>query len=181
MASRRSEVSPQLGEAFDQLAGSVDPAMVVVTASTGGHDSGCLVGFHSQTSIDPRRWSVWISRANHSHDVITRASLVGVHFLSEREHELARLFGTTTGDEIDKFSRCATIRRMDVPMLADCPSWMIGSVCGRHTDGDHTCVVLAPVAVGEGELDPLRLAAVADLEPGHPVEGRRSGCSKENR
>ncbi|MEZ5245639.1 MAG: flavin reductase family protein [Acidimicrobiales bacterium] len=162
-----------VGPAFDRLAAAVDPAMVIVTASLDGNDAGCLVGFHGQSSIDPRRWSVWISRANHSHDIIVGASRIGVHFLADGDHELARLFGATTGDEIDKFARCETVHRLGVPMLADCGSWLVGTRCGRHTDGDHTCVVVEPLIVGDADLHrPLRLADVDDVEPGHPVDGR---------
>lgn len=157
-----------LDAAFDDLAGFVDPAMVIVTANDGDADAGCLVGFHSQTSISPRRWGVWISRANQTHDVVMRAGRVGIHFLSADDRELAEVFGGETGEEVDKFASDDVVRRLGVPMLAACRAWMVGDVVGRHADGDHTCVVVAPTSAGERVPDrPLRLADVDDIEPGH--------------
>ena len=157
-----------LDAAFDDLAGFVDPAMVIVTANDGDADAGCLVGFHSQTSISPQRWGVWISRANRTHEVVMRAERVGIHFLSAADRELAELFGGETGDEIDKFASCDVVRRHGVPMLASCHAWMVGDVVGLHADGDHTCVVVAPAAIGENVPErPLRLADVDGIEPGH--------------
>jgi flavin reductase (DIM6/NTAB) family NADH-FMN oxidoreductase RutF len=76
--------------------------MIVVTASYGDERAGCLVGFHSQCSIAPVRYAVWLSRANYTCRVALQASHVGIHFLSREDESLARLFGEQTGDEIDK-------------------------------------------------------------------------------
>lgn len=170
---RASTTGEDLDAAFDALAERVDPALVIVTATTDDHDSGCLVGFHGQTSIEPRRWTVWISRDNHSHPVVTRARYVGVHFLDPDHRPLAELFGTTTGDEVDKFAHCATVRRRGVPMLADCDAWLLGEVRLRFVaDGDHTGLSLAPVEVADPAPggEPMRFSAAADMQPGHPPE-----------
>ena len=43
------------------IVAGLDAAMVVVTVAVGDERDGCLVGFHSQSSIDPRRYVVWLS------------------------------------------------------------------------------------------------------------------------
>ena len=39
--------------AFDRLMADADPAMIVLTTAAAGERAGCLVGFHSQISIEP--------------------------------------------------------------------------------------------------------------------------------
>ena len=64
---------------FDELVGSLGPAMVVVTTAAGGLRAGCLVGFHSQCSIEPRRYAVWLSKLNETYRVAQRAEMFAVH------------------------------------------------------------------------------------------------------
>ena len=56
-------------EPFQEMVAGLDIPMFVVTAASGGERSGCLVGFSTQTSIDPPRFLVCISRANHTFGV----------------------------------------------------------------------------------------------------------------
>ena len=58
-------------DAFDVILASLDSPLVVVTAGADsealeGERAGCLVGFHSQSSVSPERFSVWLSKANHT-------------------------------------------------------------------------------------------------------------------
>ena len=68
---------------FDEMVADADPSMVIVTTVVGDERSGCLVGFHSQCSIDPPRYAVWISKANHTHGVAERADTFAVHLVPE--------------------------------------------------------------------------------------------------
>jgi hypothetical protein len=79
--------------------------MPVVTTSSDHERAGCLIGFPAQSSIDPARYVMWQSKANHTFRVGVHARYFGVHFLSEEDMELARLFGTESGDEVDTFAR----------------------------------------------------------------------------
>lgn len=49
---------------FDTLIGSLDYPMFIVTTAAGDDVAGCLVGFATQTSIDPPLVLVCLSRAN---------------------------------------------------------------------------------------------------------------------
>jgi flavin reductase (DIM6/NTAB) family NADH-FMN oxidoreductase RutF len=157
---------------FKELAAWHNPSMMVVTTHHESEDAGCLVGFHSQSSIDPPRWAVWISKANHTYPVISDAPHVAVHFLGAEEHEIARRFGAETGDSTDKFSDIGHSRRRGVPVLDDCERVLF---CRRietiDTGGDHVCLVLDPVECGipgRPSGGPLRYESVADVVPGHP-------------
>ena len=155
---------------FDALVSRLDPAMVVVTTAQGGERSGCLVGFHTQSSIEPRRYSLWLSRANHTYRVALLASHLAVHALTEDDRDVADHFGSLTGDDVDKFAGLAwTPGPGGVPLLDRCPHRMVVRRVTLVDDGsDHVCFVTEPVAAESGgPFRPLRLHGAADIDPGH--------------
>lgn len=168
---------------MDQLgaiATSLDPPMIVVTTAHDDDRAGCLVGFHAQTSIEPLRYGVWLSKANRTWRVSQLASHLAVHFLHADDHQLARHFGTLTGDDVDKFTDVAHQPGPGgVPVLEACSHVLVG----RRTTvldegGDHTCVILEPETVSWSTSDierfePLRLSAVDHLPPGHEAADRQ--------
>lgn len=163
------------------IATSLDPPMLVVTAASDHENAGCLVGFHSQTSIDPDRYGVWLSKANHTWRVAHLSTHLAVHFLHADDLDLARHFGTLTGDEVDKFAGVAhRLGPAGVPVLEACPHVLVGrrrEVIDSH--GDHSCVILEsesvswPSVTGE-RFRPLRLSEVDHLSPGHEAEERQA-------
>jgi flavin reductase (DIM6/NTAB) family NADH-FMN oxidoreductase RutF len=161
---------------YDTLVAGADATLVVVTASYRGERGGCLVGFHCQCSIEPARHAIWLSKANHTCRVALQASHLGVHFLGRDDHELARLFGEQTGDEVDKFERCDTVDGPHgVPLLDACPDRMVGRRRTSMDDGsDHICFVVEPVEVQRGADGrvPMRLSDASDLTPGHAAAER---------
>jgi flavin reductase (DIM6/NTAB) family NADH-FMN oxidoreductase RutF len=162
-----AELSTSLSGFLD----GVDYPMFVVTAQHDGDHAGCLVGFATQVSIDPARFLVGLSVANHTYHVARQATTLAVHLLARDQTELAALFGSETGDEIDKFTRC---RWHDGPggvrLLSDAPRWMTGSVLEQLPLGDHAGFVLDPLEVNrDGRSDFLTFEQVKDLSPGHPA------------
>lgn len=163
-------------EAFDDLAAAADPAMLVVTTSDGEERAGCLVGFHCQSSIDPPRYSVWLSKANHTYRVALHATHLALHFPGEEQHELAERFGTLTGDETDKFAGLVTESGPEgVPLLTDIPGRVVvRRVALLDEGGDHVCLTTEPVRVdGPAPRAPLRLSACTGIEPGHDNRERQ--------
>jgi len=161
--------------AFDQLMASLDAPMVIVTTAMGDERAGCLVGFHSQCSIEPRRYVVWLSKANHTYRVALRSEGLGVHLLSADEQDLAELFGSETGDAFDKFGLTAwEDGPFGVPLLSRCANRFVGRRIALLDEGsDHVCVVLEPVdARSVRRVDPIRLHDVSDVSPGHAAGER---------
>ncbi|GAA2770776.1 hypothetical protein GCM10019017_11360 [Streptomyces showdoensis] len=66
---------------FSAFTEQLDSPMYVVTAASPGGRGGCLVGFASQCSIDPPRFVVWLSTANHTYRVARAAEHLTVHLL----------------------------------------------------------------------------------------------------
>jgi flavin reductase (DIM6/NTAB) family NADH-FMN oxidoreductase RutF len=156
--------------AFERLVGHLDYPMFIVTAQAHGDRAGCLVGFASQTSIRPPRFLVGLSKRNHTYRVARDADHLAVHVLARQDAELARLFGGETGDEVDKFGRCAWhVGPQDTPILDGAVAWFVGKVLTRFDAGDHVGHILEPIAGDAPESfgDLVTFADVADLEPGH--------------
>lgn len=158
--------------AFDAVVAAADAPIYLVTLTAGDERAGCLVGFASQTGIDPARFLVCLSKANHTYRLAARADFLAVHLVGPEEADLAALFGSETGDETDKFARCAwRTGPHGVPVLRGAAGWFCGRILARHDFGDHVGLLLAP---GEGEAPRtgsavLRYHDVADMEPGHPA------------
>ncbi|MGW6570498.1 flavin reductase family protein [Streptomyces sp. NPDC054975] len=165
---------------LDGFTSKLDPTMYVVTATApDGERAGCLVGFASQSSIDPPRFVVWLSRANHTYRVACRSSHLTVHLLGPEQRGTARLFGEETGDAVDKFARVDwRPGEAGSPVLAHSPGWFTGTVEARLDGGDHVGFLLAPVAEGPAEEPPssedsrprlFLLSDAAHFSPGHPA------------
>ena len=133
---------------FDALVGGLDYPMFIVTATDGTHRAGCLIGFAAQCSISPPLFMAWLSVNNHTFTIARHTDTLAVHVLPREATELATLFGTRTGFEVDKFAHC---RWHDgpggVPLLDDCPTWFTGTVTDRHHTGDHLGMLLRVTTV----------------------------------
>lgn len=160
---------------LEQLTSQLDGPLIVVTATNQRERGGCVVGFHCQCSVDPGRFAVWLSKANHTFRVSWLADRLAVHFLTEADHDMAELFGTYTGDRVDKFELCDwQAGDGGVPLLDRCPNRFVGRRVALLDEGsDHVCIVLDPLEVSfAGPFRPLRHSHVQDLDAGHPAEER---------
>jgi flavin reductase (DIM6/NTAB) family NADH-FMN oxidoreductase RutF len=132
--------------AVHELIDELDYPMFIVTVAAGGERAGCLVGFATQCSIDPPRFLVCISDKNRTFRVARGADTLVVHLVPEHAEELAELFGSNTGDDIDKFERCSwTEGPGGAPVLDECGNWFAGRILERVPAGDHWAFLLEPV------------------------------------
>lgn len=156
---------------FGAFVEGLDYPMFVVTAYDGAEADGCLVGFATQTSIDPPRFLVCLSRANRTFRVAQGSEFLAVHVVGRDEHGMAERFGAETGDEVDKLAGIGwQAGPGGVPLLDDLPHRLVGRVNERLPLGDHVGHLLEPVAVHGGDAErPLMLHDTADIEAGHPA------------
>lgn len=159
---------------IDTFTDALDGPMYVVTAAFDGKQAGCLVGFASQCSIDPPRFTVWLSIANHTYRLAQEAEHLTVHLLHRDDRALAELFGGETGDRVDKFARVGwRPGEAGSPVLEQLSTWFTGRIEGRIEGGDHVGFLLAPVAVcppyGDQSPPLLRYRELRHLDPGHPA------------
>ena len=170
MAQAEHRVQPGR-ESFERTVALLDYPMFVVTTRSGDDLAGCLVGFTSQVSIRPSRFLVGLSKRNHTFRTADRgATHLAVHLLTREHRDLARLFGSETGDRTDKFARCSWWEGPHgLPILSGAPAWFVGRVLDRFDLGDHVGHLTEPVAghTGRSLTDLVTFSDVKDLEPGH--------------
>ncbi|WP_042364596.1 flavin reductase family protein [Streptacidiphilus neutrinimicus] len=157
---------------FEGFVQALDYPVHVVTAACSGERAGCLVGFAGQTSIDPPRFTVWLSKANRTYAVAARSAVLAVHTLPHDALALARLFGALTEDEgVDKFARTPwTPGPEGVPLLGGAAAWLVGRVLDRADWGDHVGFLLDPLDARQARPGPvLMYRQVRDLDAGHPA------------
>ncbi|MDX6678927.1 MAG: hypothetical protein QOE31_2979 [Solirubrobacteraceae bacterium] len=158
-----------VGETFTKLTRRLNYPIFIVTTAVGERREGCVIGFATQSSVDPGRFLACLSRENRTYRLAREADALAVHF-APRDGELVELFGGETGDEIDKFEHCAwRDGPHGMPILAACPNWFVGAILSRHDLGDHEGYLLDPVAAHCEPAEVLYFQDVKDLEPGHPA------------
>lgn len=170
-ATRSSKSDRSARQVLDRFAASLDYPMFVVTVRRHRRQDGCLIGFATQTSIDPPRLLVCLSRSNATTRTARRARYLGVHQLTGQQIDLARVFGAESGDWTDKFTDVAWYAGPHrVPLLGDAPTWLVGRVVKRFDVGDHRGFLLEPAASGDQHSESvLTFRAVASMDPGHPA------------
>lgn len=118
-----------LRRAFDDLMGTWDAPLLVVTVAHGDRVGGCLVGFHTQVSIRPHRYLVAMSPRNRTARLVAAATHVAVHVIPRDRRDIAERFGGHSGDDLDKFDgvgwRPGPGR---APVLADASAWFAGRI-----------------------------------------------------
>ena len=151
------------------LVSAIDYPMFIVTAAAGGERAGCLVGFATQCSVEPPRFLVCLSDKNRTYRVAQGTDVLVVHVVPAEAGELAELFGSETGDEIDKLERCEwRPGPAGTPVLVDCANWFAGRVLERLDAGDHQAILLEPFeAAGDDDVDAFTFHRARRIEPGH--------------
>lgn len=150
----------------------VDYPFYVVTACSPDADmSGCLAGFVTQCSIDPPNFLVCISKQNHTSAVAERSRGLGLHLLGDDQVGLARLFGESSGGDVDKFSDLDwRLGSTGAPLLVGTAVSMEGDVLGHFSVGDHEAFLLRAVrAVAGGSRGLLTYRGAPTLEPESPA------------
>lgn len=123
--------------------------MIVATARHGADRAGCLVGFHTQASVEPPRYLVCLSVKNHTYRTAVRSTHLGVHFLGQDQLAIAERFGTLCGADTDKFDGIECQEGPgDTPIISECAHWFVGAVVTTVDIDDHVAFALEPVASG---------------------------------
>lgn len=148
----------------------LDYPLFIVTVAVGERRDGCIIGFATQSSVRPVRFLACLSRANRTWRLAREASALAVHLVPRERRDIAELFGGETGDDVDKFARCEwSAGPRGLPILAACPSWLVGEIVSRHDLGDHEGYLLDPIDARREPGELLYFQAVKDIEPGHPA------------
>ena len=129
-----------------ELVSQLDYPMFIVTVTANGERAGCLIGFATQCSISPPRFLVCLSDKNRTFRVARGAGVMVVHLVPQDAEELAELFGSRSGDDVDKFEHCSwSPGPAGTPVLDGCRNWFAGRILERVPAGDHWAFLLHPI------------------------------------
>jgi flavin reductase (DIM6/NTAB) family NADH-FMN oxidoreductase RutF len=133
----------ELRAAFRRHAAGV---AIVTTASPSG-PIGFTATSVASVSAEPPLVSFNISRTASSWPAVSRARYVGVHVLGAHQEVLAQRFARSGEDRFAEPTRWTPGPRR-VPVLDDCPAWLVAAVEQRVPAGDHLIVVARVLHAG---------------------------------
>ncbi|MEV4489647.1 flavin reductase family protein [Micromonospora coxensis] len=161
------DLRPVDRELFRRLLRRQASTVAVVTAVARGTDPACLGGIgapvragftatsFTSVSLDPPLVSFCLGDASSSAPVLARAEHVAVHLLAADQREAARIFATSGVDRFAAY-RGWTVGPFGVPLLDGALARLLCRVVHRVPAGDHTLVIVEPLALGVGDDgDPL--------------------------
>lgn len=79
--------------------------LFVVTAASGGRESGCILNTAGQVTTSPAQISITINRQNFTHELLMNSGRFNLSIISEQAtFDLFRHFGFQSGRTVDKFA-----------------------------------------------------------------------------
>lgn len=86
--------------------------LFVLTAQSGGKDSGCIINTAGQVTSQPNRISIAVNKQNFTHDLVKQSGKFNISILSEEAvFDTFRRFGFQSGRDVDKFAGYGECRR----------------------------------------------------------------------
>ena len=86
--------------------------LFVLTAKEGDKDNGCIINTAIQAASAPNQISVCVSKANYTHDMITRTGEFTISVISkESDFSLFKHFGFQSGRDVNKFEAYESCNR----------------------------------------------------------------------
>jgi len=116
--------------------------VVIVTSKKGKEINGLTVAWVTQASFNPPLVIVSIGKERYTREFIEESKVFAINILSERQKDLAKLFGLHSGKTMNKFSKVEyETRKTGAPILKDCLAYLDCKVHKSIEVGDHIIYV----------------------------------------
>jgi len=120
-------------EIFDKLKSS----LTVVTTRDDKRINGCTVAWFARVSREPKLVMVSIAPERLTADMILKTGNFGVNILSEKQLDIAKLFGFNKGRDMNKFENTPYHINNGLPVIEDTAAFMGCTLYSIHKAGDH--------------------------------------------
>lgn len=121
----------------------------VVGVGDGVHRNAFTAAWITQVSFDPILIALSVNPGHVSYPMMLASRAFTVSILGIRQLEVARHFGTQSGDDVDKLAgQPWTTSVTGIPFLTNAVGYLVCQVTAEHPAGDHR-LVLARVIGGE--------------------------------
>ena len=78
--------------------------LFVLTAKRDNKDNGCIINTAIQAASEPNQVSIFVNKANYTHDMVKDTGEFTVSIISEKAtFDLFKRFGFQSGKDVDKF------------------------------------------------------------------------------
>ncbi len=119
--------------------------LFVLSARQDGRDNGCIINTATQVGDTPKRISIAVNKANHTHDMILATGVFNLSLLStDADFAIFRRFGFQSGRDTDKFQDLETVARSanGLTYITGCTNAVLsGKVISTVDCGSHTLFV----------------------------------------
>lgn len=119
--------------------------LFVLSARQDGKDNGCIINTATQVGDSPKRISIAVNKANHTHDMILATGVFNLSLLNtDADFAIFQRFGFQSGRDTDKFQGLETVARSTngLTYITDCTNAVLsGKVISTVDCGSHTLFV----------------------------------------
>jgi len=117
-------------------------AVFVVTGAAGEKTAGMTACWVSRVSHRPPLFAVAIHHGSHTRDVVAAGGCFCIHILCRDQVDLARRFGSVSGQQVDKLAGIPWRRgESGAPVLEGVLAYLDCRVVHQFEVGDHTLFV----------------------------------------
>jgi len=141
-------------QAFRAVMGRFATGVTVVTAAGGRGPVGMTANAVCSLSLDPLLLLVCFDNNARTLAIVRDTRRFGVNVLAAGQEPLARLFASKAPED-EKFRGVPHHHHDGIPVLAGAHAWVACQLHELLPGGDHTIGIGAPIAIEEGEGEPL--------------------------
>lgn len=122
--------------------GKLYSSIVVVTMNYKNKINGITVAWITRVSINPKLIAISIGKSRFSHELLMNSRYFGICILSNKQKQIAELFGTYSGGNYDKFKDVEfSFSEKNLPVIKDSLAFIECEIVNKYDVGDHTLFI----------------------------------------
>ncbi|MBF0463513.1 MAG: flavin reductase [Nitrospirae bacterium] len=124
------------------VAKGITHGVYVITVNAGGKINGMTASWVSQVSFNPLMLMVSIAPGRYSNELIKESGYFAINVLSAKQDGEARLFGFSSGRDVDKFKNTAHFKAPNgSPVIESAMAYCECKLAHVFSAGDHELFV----------------------------------------
>ncbi len=148
-----SALSEDAKQIIGPVLGQTPSGVFILTVADGdGRETGMLASWVQQASFDPPMVSVAVNRKRYVNDWLQSTSSAVLNLIGEQQFEFLKHFGKGFEPDESAFEGLNTARsNANLPVLADAPGYLEGTIVSMTEAGDHFIYIVSITSAGTGE------------------------------
>ncbi|SHE36789.1 NADH-FMN oxidoreductase RutF, flavin reductase (DIM6/NTAB) family [Marinitoga hydrogenitolerans DSM 16785] len=122
--------------------GKIYNATSIVTMNSNGKINGITVAWITRVSIKPPMIAISIGKERYSHKLLEETDKFGICILSKEQMEIARYFGSRSGEKYNKFENVNyELTENGIPKIKNIVAFFECKIVNKADAGDHTIYI----------------------------------------